>query len=381
MEAVESEQVAAGSVVIEGGSPTVVVQPVSDEPVAVDRRGLLIGGGFLGAGVLLSAVAGGVSRMFGGVDVEPVSVAASDANARRSVGFDVVAEKVANSVWRVDSGTQSGSSFLISHNVLITNSHVVSGAVGDTVSVGRSGRQPIAGKILMVDSGLDLALISIPDQENVTPLQFVSVAQQRVGQDIVVAGYPIGLNLSFNAGTVSALDQVTTMRESFAQSSLLQVDAAVNPGDSGGPVLDSSGNVMGVTTFRPDTSGSRAVQGIAFALPADDVLIALQQFKDHGNVRYGYLGVSFSGIAPEGGGARVDNVVGGSPAGVAGLQPGDVITGIGGVETPGYPEISRELHKRRPGDRVSIAYSRNGVARSVEATLSSNEGDAVSSVG
>lgn len=346
-----------------------------------DRRSFLTGLGFLGAGIALSGIAGTAGRVVNSAGLSPQEIAADSVNERQVSSVESIAERVKDAVWRVDSGNQSGSSFLISKNVLATNAHVVSGGVGDSVAVGKSGGQKITGKILMVDSGLDLALVSVPDQDGVEPLKFVSVAHQRAGQDVFIAGYPIGLNLSFNAGNISAVDQVTTMRESYAQSALLQIDAATNPGDSGGPVLDLSGNVVGITTFRPDTSGGRAVQGIAFALPSDDVLIAMQQFKDFGNVKYGYLGVSFSGVLPEMG-AAIDNVVGGSPASVAGLQAGDVIVGVGGVDTVNYPAISRELHKRRPGDKVSIAYKRdNGDARTVEVTLASSEGDASTSIG
>lgn len=273
-------------------------------------------------------------------------------------------------VYRVQTETNQGSSFLIGPSLLVTNAHVA-GDQGDTVDVQSNDGAKFEGTVVAADVALDLALVKIPEQD-VEPVDLVGSEDQSVGQQVVIAGYPIGLNFSITTGTAAAIDQVTNLKEGHAQAGLLQLDATVNPGDSGGPVLSADGRVMGMTTFRPDQSGDRPVQGIAFAVTANDISIALQQWREWGDIQYGYLGVSLNGASRDG--AIVESVTGTSPAAAAGIKEGDVIVAVGERATLTYVDVSRQLRTYRPGETVRLSIERDGKPRSVDVTMGSYRG-------
>lgn len=278
-----------------------------------------------------------------------------------------VAEKARESVFKIEVGSQSGSSFLIEPTTLMTNAHVTAVDVGKTVKVTNSSGKDFKGTVLMKDPDVDVALIDIPKQK-ADPLPFVGVGDQSAGQPLSLLGYPLGLDVTVTSGTASAIDTATSLRESPGQHSLLQIDAAVNPGSSGGPVLDSRGRVMGMATSRPDSVGSRPVQGIAFAVPANDLTVAVTQFNEHGDVKYGYLGVSMNSHSPKNG-ATISGVTDGSPAESVGLKEGDVITAVGEYPTASYTEVSRFLHMFRPGEKVQLTVKSGDKTRTVDVAL------------
>lgn len=280
-----------------------------------------------------------------------------------------VAAEASASVFQIQAGNQTGSSFLVEPTVLMTNAHVTTVDVGGTVDVISSTGEELTGTVLMKDTAVDVALVEIPKQ-SAEPLQLVGVREQSAGQPITLIGYPLGLDVTVTTGVASAIDTVTSLRESSGQHSLLQIDAAVNPGSSGGPVLDSRGRVMGMATSRPDSVGSRPVQGVSFAVPSNDLTVAVRQFNEHGDVRYGYLGVSMN--SAQAGGAVIEGVTADSPAASAGLKEGEVIVAVGEYETPSYTEVSRFLHMFRPGDEVKITVKSGDKNRTVNVVLGEN---------
>lgn len=331
---------------------------------SVTAKGVGAAVGVVAAAVLAAGFIGGMTGS------SPVAVTSDDLTESPAVDGEVedgsVVDVAADAVFRVDSEGQTGSSFLIEPGLLATNAHVAVGEVGETVGVTSASGEELEGEIVMVDEAKDISFVEIPEQD-VDPLAVTSVANQQPGQRVTLAGYPIGLDMSISRGTAAAVDQVTSMRESPAQYALLQLDASVNPGSSGGPVLDDQGRVMGMVTFRPDTVGSRNVQGVSFAVPSNDLYIAHNQWLEHGDVQYGYLGVPMDTTTQ--GGAEVTHVDSGSPADQAGFESGDVIVGVGDYETDSYVTVSRHLHTHRPGDTVDILVDRDGEQESISVTL------------
>lgn len=331
----------------------------------LSRRAVLTASGLavalaVGAGAIGVATSGTPHAVF--LDSSSVSSTDTEVAPRDASG---VAAEASQSVFRIKAGTQTGSSWLLEDDTLVTNAHVAAVDVGETLSVTSPAGKTFKGKVLTKDTSLDVALVQVPKQ-SADPLPLVGVKDQKVGQPVVLAGYPLDLKLTVTSGIASAIDTATDLRESPAQHSLLQVDAAVNPGSSGGPVLDSRGRVMGMVTSRPDSVGDRQVEGISFAIPANDIQVAIQQYNDHGDVEYGYLGVSLTDGA---GGAKVKTVSSGSPADSVGITEGDTITSVGGYQASSYTSVSRYLHMYRPGEKVSLTVKSGKKTKDIDVVL------------
>ena len=330
----------------------------------LSRKALLSAAGIvlaLTAGVGL--IAGATGNQSSSVEMTTIGAdSGADITPRDTTG---IAATAAQSVYRVQAGSQSGSSWLIDSDMLVTNAHVADVDVGESLTITSPAGEEFDGEVLMKDIDMDIAFIEVPSQD-ADPLPLAGVSEQESGQPVALAGYPLGLDLSVSVGVVSAVDTVTNLRESPAQHSLLQIDAAVNPGSSGGPVLDSRGRVMGMATSRPDSVGGRPVSGVAFAIPSNDINVALQQYEEHGDVRYGYLGVSLE-TNPDG--VVITGVTKGSPADSVGLEDGEAITDVGGYPTETYTQVSRYLHMYRPGDEVKITVESDGDSRAVNVVL------------
>lgn len=287
-------------------------------------------------------------------------VAAPEPVADASVAGAV--ESTRDSLYRIAARDQTGTGMLVRPNLILTNFHVIDGLMTagavfrDPVNLTDADGDPVEGRVVMSDPGLDVALIEIPESKR-TPVELGSPDPVQVGEPVAVLGFPFGLSLSASVGAVGAVDQATSLRASPLQSTLLQLSLSVNPGNSGGPVLDAEGRVLGMVTFRPDEVGGKVAQGMSFAVPAEDIQISIAQWEEHGDVEYGVLGAT---MTQDGGAAEVRSVTPGGPADTGGLKPGDVIVAISGRTTPSFPDVSRALHERRPGDRVSVMVSRGG---------------------
>lgn len=339
---------------------TVVVEALAPQ---LGRRAVLVTAGVTAALALGTGLLGGVLGNQGrNVELaSPSTVAQAQEDADTSAAVEA-----SQSVYRIQSGSQTGSAWLTDPTTLVTNAHVTTAGVGETVAVTSATGATFDGEVLMKDTAVDIALVEVPEQDT-KPLALVGVGDQAAGDEAILAGYPLGLDLTITTGVTSAVDTVTNLRESPAQHSLLQIDAAVNPGSSGGPVLDSSGRVMGMATSRPDSVSDRPVQGIAFAIPSNDINVAISQYNKHGDVQYGYLGVTLEDTS---GGAVITAVTKGSPAASAGLEKGEKVTAVGTYTTRNYTEVSRFLHMFRPGEEVKISVENSsGKSRAVNVVL------------
>ena len=264
---------------------------------------------------------------------------------------------------RSESGG-SGSGFLFTPDGLIlTNSHVVSGAseVGVSLRDGHSMDADILGD----DPHTDLALVRVSGSKLPT-VQFGTSRGIRVGQLAIAIGNPYGFECTVTAGVVSALGRSMRAYSGRLIDDVIQTDAALNPGNSGGPLSNSRGEVIGV-----NTAIIMAAQGICFATAIDTAKVVVAQILRHGRVRRGWLGIAgqnmplsrrmvrYHELEIESG-VRIASVESGSPAEKAGLREGDVVVSYDGMAVAGIDDVHRLLTETRVGQEAPIVVLRRG---------------------
>ena len=285
-----------------------------------------------------------------------------------------VADRIGPAVVKIDvrrNATQqrgesggSGSGFLFTPDgMILTNSHVVSGASAVTVHL-RDG-QRLDADILGDDPHTDLAVVRVSGSKLPT-VQFGTSRGIRVGQLAIAIGNPYGFECTVTAGVVSALGRSMRAYSGRLIDDVIQTDAALNPGNSGGPLANSRGEVIGV-----NTAIIMAAQGICFATAIDTAKVVVTQILRHGRVRRGSLGIAghntplsrrmvrYHALEIESG-VRVASVEPGSPAEKAGLEEGDVIVSYDGMAVAGIDDVHRLLTETRVGQEVPIVVLRRG---------------------
>ena len=287
-----------------------------------------------------------------------------------------------------DSGV--GSGFFIRPGVVATNLHVVSTnpanatdlALGKPLSVrvvladGRERTGTVAG----YDERLDVALVEVEDAPQTPVLGFAT--ETKVGTPVWAFGAPFGLAGTMTGGAVTGVDVETAFRVTPVQASLLQTDASVNPGNSGGPLVaigeDGVPAVVGMVTLRPDESAGRSVQGITFALPAVVLVDVLEQLEVDGKVAWPFLGLAVSPTTPDDElypAVLIEAVTEGFGAEEAGVEEGDVLTAIDGVEVVIYSQVTAAVRGGRPGDTVTLTVIRDGAEKEIDVVLSERPDD------
>jgi putative serine protease PepD len=243
---------------------------------------------------------------------------------------------------------------------ILTNQHVVDGA--KSISVRFWNGKTYKGKLVGSDRSTDLAVVrvSAPASE-LDPLSLGDSSKLLVGDGVVAIGSPFGLEGTVTSGIVSALHRVMTSPSQFTIQDSIQTDAAINHGNSGGPLLNGQGQVVGVTSQIESNSGGS--DGIGFAIPSNTVRSVAGQLIANGKAEHAYLGVSVDSNAEN---ARVASVRAGTPAAKAGLRAGDVVTAVGSTKVSRADDLSRAIDARKPGDRVTITYKRGGSTHTVQ---------------
>ena len=246
---------------------------------------------------------------------------------------------------------------------ILTNAHVVDDAREVEVAFpdGASYRAPVVG----TDPATDLAVVRALGP-TLTALELAAADTLRVGQLVIAIGDPLGLQSTVTHGVVSALGRSLRARDGRVIENVIQTDAALNPGNSGGPLVDTHGRVVGI-----NTAIIAGAQGIAFAIPAATARMVAAALMREGRVRRGYLGVSGAqtplgrqlvtrlGLAA-GSGVRVLEVSGSGPAARAGLQRGDVIVGLDGATIASLTDLQRVLTEERIGRTTPLTVVRRG---------------------
>jgi serine protease Do len=262
-------------------------------------------------------------------------------------------------------GTQKGlgTGFIVSADgQIVTNNHVVAGA--DTVKVKLADGRTLDAKVVGADPSTDIALLRVTSDTPLPALRFGSSSALRVGEDVLAIGNPFGLGSTVTSGIVSALGRDL---QSGPFDEFIQTDAAINKGNSGGPLFNAAGEVVGVNTAIVSPTGGSV--GIGFAVPSDMVQKVVADLADDGTLKRGWLGVNIQDItediaaalgqdSPKG--ALIAAVSDNSPAAKAGLMRGDVVLSLDGsaVDTP--RDLSRLVAQSEPDSKVTLSILRAG---------------------
>jgi putative serine protease PepD len=189
-----------------------------------------------------------------------------------------------------------------------------------------------------------------------------------VGDSLAVIGDPFQYSRSLSTGVVSGLDRTIGATNCFSIAHAIQTDASLNPGNSGGPVLDRQGRLVGIADQIATGGAGSSSSGVGFAVPIDLVKSELSQLERGAQIRHAYLGVE-TGDATSGQGALVGSVQGGGPAASAGLHSGDVVTAFDGSPVNGSNDLVGAITGHRPGDRVTLTVKRGSSTRDITVTL------------
>jgi serine protease Do len=260
-----------------------------------------------------------------------------------------------------------GSGFVIDSNgIVVTNNHVVKNAA--TISVTLSDGESLPAKVIGTDPKTDLAVLKISAGHPLPYVELGSSADVVPGEWVVAMGNPFGLDGTVTAGIVSALGRDIG---DGPYDKFIQIDAPINEGNSGGPLFDQRGEVIGINTAILTPTGGSV--GIGFAIPSDMIKRVVTQLVTNGKVVRGYLGVAAQEVSPQMAqalnlpmadpttdGALVAAISPGSPAFRAGLQPGDVITGVNGQTVTNPGDLAADIANVQPGHDTSISYLRGG---------------------
>ena len=270
-------------------------------------------------------------------------------------------------------GRSMGTGFIISTDgYLLTNNHVVEGA--DVVRVRMADRREFEAKVVGTDPQSDTALLKI-DASGLPALRMGISSALKPGQWVVAIGSPLGLEHSVTAGIVSAVGRSAGGDQRYVP--FIQTDVAINRGNSGGPLLNTKGEVVGINSQILSNSGG--YMGVSFAIPIDVAMNSVQQLKATGTVRRGALGATFnSDISrddaralglPDTLGALVTGVMDGSGAQKAGLRPGDVVRSVNGRRINEFSDLPPIIGAMAPGARVDLEVWRDGRGRNMAVTL------------
>jgi S1-C subfamily serine protease len=370
-------------------------------------------GALLVAAVLGGGVAVGVDRAVGDEGgttvIREVTVGTSESTAfRNSSGKTIsdiygsakrgVVQVLATSVvsdnpfFGAQQARVLGSGFVIDKSGhVVTNYHVIEGA--SKVEVSFSGNDEMPATVVGKDPSTDIAVLRIKGAQGraLTPLELGSSDAVRVGDAVVAIGNPFGLERTVTAGIVSALQREITAPNGFAIDRVIQTDAAINHGNSGGPLLNADGKVIGVASQIESSSGGNV--GIGFAVPINTVKDVVSQLLEHGKVEHPYIGVEMATITtelasnvrlPVDHGVLIQRVRPGSPAAQAGLRGGtaqvvvdgesylvggDVITQADGQPIQSAEQLRSVVTSKQPGDEIAFEVHRQNETKEVTVKL------------
>ena len=267
---------------------------------------------------------------------------------------------------QVMEGRSAGSGFIISKDgYIVTNHHVIDGASKITVTLA-DGRE-VAATLVGADANNDVAIIKA-NAYNLDPVTLGSSKAMQVGDQVVAIGNALGeLSSSLTVGYVSGINRDITTDGTVMN--MIQTDAAINSGNSGGPLFNARGEVIGITTakYSGTTSSGASIEGISFAIPVDDVMGIIEDLLEFGYVKSTYLGVMVREVDPEIAaaynlprGVYVEDVTAGFCAQKAGVQAKDIIVELGGYQVKSMNDLSRALRAHEPGQTVTIVVWRAG---------------------
>lgn len=289
--------------------------------------------------------------------------------AQTTTAISAVYQRVKDAAVEVQTSTSpgaaggTGSGFVIDEaGHIVTNQHVVDGA--ESVTVRFSDGTEVEAPVVGTDPSTDIAVLDVdrPSSE-LTPVSFAADASLEVGDPVIALGSPFGLEGTLTSGVISALGREIESPNGFTIENVIQTDAALNRGNSGGPVLDMQGRVVGVAAQIASESGGS--DGIGYAIPGDTAERVARELIEDGSVEHAYLGVSL----PDQGAATLAQVVPDSPADDAGLQADDEVIAVDGEAIETGDELREAIDAKKPGDKITLRIKRAGDERTVQVTL------------
>ena len=311
---------------------------------------------------------------------EPVATAPSSNGVEPALNVADVLKKIEPSVVTITSITEGGTSpgratgtgiVITSDGDILTNDHVVDGA--DKVSVLFAGdTEPTPATVLAVDVGNDLALIHV-DKTGLTPAVFADPSSIDIGDEVVAVGFALDLDggPTVTRGIVSALNR-TIVSGDGALDGLIQTDTAISSGNSGGPLVNTRGQVIGINTAVFQSSSEVAANNVGFSISVAEALPVIEELRAQANGQArteGYLGVSVLDRQDGGLGAMIAEVSPGSPADLAGMKVDDVVIEADGSPVDGQPALVAAIRDKSPGDSIKIDVLRDGERITLTATL------------
>jgi serine protease Do len=267
------------------------------------------------------------------------------------------------------SMTQGSGFFISADGYAVTNGHVVEGS--DIAEIKTDDAKTYTAKIVGIDPVTDIALLKVDGGNDFSPVKLADKTP-RVGEWVLAIGNPFGLDGTVTAGIVSSGKRNVGTN---AYEDLIQIDAPVNQGNSGGPTFDVDGNVIGVNTMIVSPTGGSI--GIAFAIPADTLKTVIPQLKNKGFVTRGWMGVQFRPVnhpdtAEDLGlvrGAVVGAIQAEGPAAAAGVAPGDIIASVDGEPIGDVSSLIKKIREMQPGATVTLGVLRKGQQKDIIVTL------------
>jgi len=355
-------------------------------------------------------VAVGAVALLGGLEgettvvTETVASPSPSTNAvKGAMSVNEIYERAASGVVQITSTSGSagspapqqalGSGFVLDKaGHIVTNYHVVQDA--DEIRVSFSNRDTVEAQLVGTDPSTDLAVLQVDESASaLTPLPLGDSDKVQVGDPVVAIGNPFGLDRTATAGIVSALQRLITAPNRFTIDHVIQTDAPINHGSSGGPLLNARGQVIGVNTQIETGGVASGNVGIGFSVPSNTVKDVIAQIMRTGRVDHAYLGISGQAVTsdvaetynlPVERGVLVESVTSGSGAGKAGLQGGetqvvvagetyvlggDIIVSFAGKQISSIEQLRDAIAARKPGDKVSLVIYRDAKKTGVTVTL------------
>jgi S1-C subfamily serine protease len=265
-------------------------------------------------------------------------------------------------------GEAAGSGFVLSEDgYIVTNNHVVEGASDITVTLDDGSTEN--AELVGADPRSDLAVLHV-DRTDLTPLALGDSDEIRVGDPVVAIGnaLDLGAEPTVTGGLISAKDRTITEPNGSVLVDLIQTDAAISPGNSGGPLLDMTGHVVGI-----NTAVAGQGQNIGFAIAINRASDLIEQLRNGEVPRHALLGVTTQANIDGDAGAVVVAVQAGSAADEAGIQEGDVITELDGESVDGPEDLAALIAGHQPGDEVSVQLERDGESQTLEIALGAHD--------
>jgi putative serine protease PepD len=284
-------------------------------------------------------------------------------------------------------GAAEGSGVVLTADgAVLTNNHVVAGSTASTVTLADGSEH--AATIVGTSPSYDLAVLRMQNVSGLTAATLGRSADLQVGQQVVAIGSPQGLTGTVTTGIVSALDRTVGVQGDNGQAVVyngLQTDAPINQGNSGGPLVNLDGQVIGINSAIATAGQSSGSIGLGFTIPIDQARRVAQEILDTGSATKPVLGVqggrdagqqSGSGQFGPASGATIAAVQGGSPAATAGLVAGDVVTKVGNARVEDFSDLVARIGAHAPGDTVTLTVRSGGTEKTVTATLGSAKDEA-----